>query len=299
VLGLIGKLLASYRTGGELPAPLFAGDDLVAAVERPRGVPIGNLTSQLWGNFYLDALDHWITETEGHGAYFRYTDDFLVFANDKERLHELGQGIVELLADARLKLAEPKSRLLATREGVPFCGFRFLPERRPRVLGATKRRFEQRRYRMYARHAPLWRLTQCVFAWYQFSREGNSEGLRRAYGRWPLDARLKRRQRKMARVLRGGSWNNNNADNLLSSYRNNNAPDNRNDNIGFRVVLVGLCSTKAEQSGVMSGGANLPVQSQESSLTAVPAPGGELPGKDAVQAVAGKHEMKVTACFSV
>jgi hypothetical protein len=39
------------------------------------------------------------------------------------------------------------------------------------------------------------------------------------------------------RVLRGGSWNNNDPDNLLSSYRNNDDPDNRNDNIGFRVVL--------------------------------------------------------------
>ncbi len=40
------------------------------------------------------------------------------------------------------------------------------------------------------------------------------------------------------RVLRGGSWNNNNPTNLLSSNRNNNTPTNRNDNNGFRCVLV-------------------------------------------------------------
>jgi hypothetical protein len=40
------------------------------------------------------------------------------------------------------------------------------------------------------------------------------------------------------RVLRGGSWNNNNNDNYRSAYRNNNWPDNRNNNIGFRVVLA-------------------------------------------------------------
>ena len=40
------------------------------------------------------------------------------------------------------------------------------------------------------------------------------------------------------RVLRGGSWNNDNPDNLLSSNRNNNTPGNRNNNNGFRVVLV-------------------------------------------------------------
>ena len=38
-------------------------------------------------------------------------------------------------------------------------------------------------------------------------------------------------------VLRGGSWNNN-PRNCRSAYRNNNAPDNRNNNIGFRVVFV-------------------------------------------------------------
>ena len=40
------------------------------------------------------------------------------------------------------------------------------------------------------------------------------------------------------RVLRGGSWNNNSASNLLSSNRNNDQPGNRNDNNGFRLVLV-------------------------------------------------------------
>jgi len=40
-----------------------------------------------------------------------------------------------------------------------------------------------------------------------------------------------------SRALRGGSWNNN-QDNARAAYRNNNSPDNRNDNNGFRVVVV-------------------------------------------------------------
>ena len=50
----------------------------------------------------------------------------------------------------------------------------------PRILGATKRRFEKRRCRLL-NLGDLRRLSIAVFAWYQFSREGNSEGLRRAY----------------------------------------------------------------------------------------------------------------------
>lgn len=53
---LIRRILASYRTGPEIPAVCFPGDDLAMVAERPRGLPIGNLTSQLWGNFYLDAM---------------------------------------------------------------------------------------------------------------------------------------------------------------------------------------------------------------------------------------------------
>lgn len=182
VLALIARILASYRTGSEVPPPLFPGEDFLEAAGRPRGLPIGNLTSQLWGNFYLDALDHWLTETERHGACVRYTDDFLIFGNEKARLWELHAAIARHLATLRLRLAEPKSRVLATREGVPFCGFRFLPSGGPRILGATKRRFEARR-RVWAGRRAFRRLSAAVFAWYQFSREANAAGLRRAYTR--------------------------------------------------------------------------------------------------------------------
>lgn len=38
------------------------------------------------------------------------------------------------------------------------------------------------------------------------------------------------------RVNRGGSWNNNDAQNLRAAYRNANHPGNRNDNLGFRLA---------------------------------------------------------------
>jgi hypothetical protein len=44
--------------------------------------------------------------------------------------------------------------------------------------------------------------------------------------------------RKTYRVVRGGSWNNDNENNFRCAYRNNNRPDNRNDNNGFRVAVL-------------------------------------------------------------
>ncbi len=173
---LIRRILASYQTGAEVPS------DWPDAIPRPRGLPIGNLTSQLWGNFYLDGVDHWITETQGHGAYLRYTDDLLLFGDDKPRLWQLCDGVAEELARLRLKLSDPKSRLLATRECVPFCGFRFPFRLCPRIVGSIKRRFE-RRCRSLRHRQNYARLTAATFSWYQFSREANSTGLRRAYYR--------------------------------------------------------------------------------------------------------------------
>lgn len=147
-----------------------------------RGLPIGNLTSQWWGNFLLDGMDHWITETRSHGSYLRYTDDFLLFGEDKPALWRLREDVIQQLAAVDLRLAEPKSRLLACREGVPFCGFLFRPGLAPRVLGATKRRFLERRHRLLSAGDTA-RLTQSTFAWYQFSREANSKGLRQAWSR--------------------------------------------------------------------------------------------------------------------
>lgn len=131
--------------------------------------PNRNLTSQFWGNFYLDALDHTLTESERHGAYLRYTDDFLLFGDDKARLRALEERISGELAAIHLRLAEPTSCILACGEGVPFCGFRFLPGMRPRVLGPTKHRFEKRRATLFKTGASPAEVTQSVFAWHQFS----------------------------------------------------------------------------------------------------------------------------------
>ncbi len=261
VIALCERIIASHHTadGG-----------------RKCGLPIGNLTSQLWGNFILDGMDHFITEKERHGAYQRYTDDFLLFSNDKPRLWEMRARVVEQLAALHLELAIPKSRMMACREGVPFCGFRFYPGVKPRVLGATKRRFEKRRSHQLKERGDFLKIRQGILSWYHFSREGNAEGLLRAYTQWPPHGhRLRRRRGWSARVLRGGSWNNNDRDNLASSNRNNNTPDNRNNNNGFRcVVVVGRSSPKLDAETICQspGGNSLPGPSQEAKLTRAPAP---------------------------
>ena len=164
--------------------PLFPGDDLAVVADRSRGLPIGNLTSQLWGNFYLDEIDHRLEESPlCRGRFVRYTDDILVLRGREGA--SLGGADGCLSRIWRGFGSGWRSRRVACSPVARACrsvGFRFLPGLRPRILGATKRRFEKRRSRLLNR-GDLQRLSTAVFAWYQFSREGNSEGLRRAYAR--------------------------------------------------------------------------------------------------------------------
>ena len=65
-------LMAVIIDRGEVPEPhyrYFPGDDLFTPYDRSKGLPIGNLTSQLWANTYLSGFDHWAMEELRVGAY--------------------------------------------------------------------------------------------------------------------------------------------------------------------------------------------------------------------------------------
>jgi RNA-directed DNA polymerase len=104
----------------------FPGDNLFTPLERKRGLPIGNLTSQFFANFYLNGLDHYIKETLQAKCYVRYLDDFSIFSADQSFLVAANLGIENYLFTLRLQLHPLKSQLFETRQGANFLGFRVL-----------------------------------------------------------------------------------------------------------------------------------------------------------------------------
>jgi hypothetical protein len=76
VMWLIDRILESGVgvLSEEYEMAWFPGDDLTAAL-RPRGLPIGNLTSQFWANCYLDCFDHFVKRELRCPGYVRYVDD--------------------------------------------------------------------------------------------------------------------------------------------------------------------------------------------------------------------------------
>ncbi|MEM6402362.1 MAG: RNA-directed DNA polymerase [Cyanobacteria bacterium P01_D01_bin.116] len=107
----------------------FPGDDLLTPVNRRRGLPIGNLTSQFFANIYLNSFDHFVKEQLKVRKYVRYVDDFALFDDDWQILANARLAIEEYLAQLRLQIHPIKSQLFETKIGASFLGFRIFPNR--------------------------------------------------------------------------------------------------------------------------------------------------------------------------
>ncbi|MBX3056934.1 MAG: hypothetical protein KF770_10720, partial [Anaerolineae bacterium] len=159
----------------------FPGDDLLAAL-RPRGLPIGNLTSQFWANVYLNPLDQFIKRRLRCKGYVRYVDDLLLFAEDKATLWAWHEAVVDRLAELRLTV-HPGAHPRPVSEGIPFLGFHIFPERmrlKRRKGIAYRRKFRQLLRRYAAGEIELAQVNVSVRGWVNHARFGNTVGLRKA-----------------------------------------------------------------------------------------------------------------------
>ncbi len=158
----------------------FPGDDLFA-VTRPRGLPIGNLTSQFWANVYLDPFDHFVKRELRCKAYLRYVDDSLLFADDKMTLRIWKIAIQKRLMRYRLVIHEHAHPRPVT-EGIPFLGFIVFPERRRlkrRKAVHFQRRLKELRRQWHAGTIPLAEVRASLLGWINHARHGNTVGLRK------------------------------------------------------------------------------------------------------------------------
>jgi RNA-directed DNA polymerase len=181
---LVDRILASGVgvLRGEYRMAWFPGDDLFA-VNRPRGLPIGNLTSQFWANCFLDPFDHFVKRELNCKGYLRYVDDVLLFAGDKATLWDWREATIERLARMRLTIHECQAFPRPVSEGIPFLGFVVFPAKRrlKRRKGIAYRRRLKGLLAAYATgETSLDRVNGSVQGWVNHVRYGDTWGLRRA-----------------------------------------------------------------------------------------------------------------------
>jgi hypothetical protein len=183
VLWLVDRILESGEgVLSEVYGMVYFPGDTLFAINRPRGLPIGNQTSQFWGNVILSPVDHFAKRELRCPGYVRYVDDLLVFGDDKRSLWEAKRRLVERLETLRLAVhtgAHPRP----VQEGIPFLGFVVFPERR-RLKRRKGVAFRQRLSGL----AEGWRageisrqsVAATVESWENHARYGNTTGLRKA-----------------------------------------------------------------------------------------------------------------------
>ena len=114
----------------------------------PEGIPIGNLTSQLFANAYLNELDHFVKRELKERFYIRYMDDFLILGPDKKRLGEDKERIRIFLRERlRLEMHPKKAEIFPINRGLDFLGY-VIRDHRRFLRKSTVKRFvkKARRY---------------------------------------------------------------------------------------------------------------------------------------------------------
>lgn len=183
VIRLVERIIASGAgvLADEYTMVYFPGDDLFA-VNRPRGLPIGNLTSQFWSNCYMNMLDQFVVRDLRCKAYLRYVDDFALFSDSKAQLWHWKQALIEWLARLRLTVHLHEGQVMPCTVGIAWLGF---------VIYRTHRLLKRRNLVHFTRHfervIDSYRREQISFAeldaavqgWINHVRYGDTWGLRR------------------------------------------------------------------------------------------------------------------------
>jgi retron-type reverse transcriptase len=138
----------------------FKGHGVLQLVERVvsahhdspgHGLPIGALTSQWFGNDYLDPLDRFLLESRQAAGFVRYMDDFVLWGQTRAEVGANARAAGEFLHQ-QLDLKAKPPQINRSGHGVTFCGFRVLPHRL---------RLSQRRRKRYLRRKQFWEAAFC------------------------------------------------------------------------------------------------------------------------------------------
>lgn len=117
---------------------LWLIDDILDSME---GLPIGNLTSQYFGNFYLYQFDWWVKQQLSVSGYYRYCDDLILFADRKSQLRAWFYQIENYLNGMGLDVKPNWQIVSMQKQGVDFVGFVFMLDKtklRPSIAANFK-----------------------------------------------------------------------------------------------------------------------------------------------------------------
>lgn len=150
------------------------------ATRSGKGIPIGNLTSQIFANLYLDGIDHFVKQSLGVKAYLRYVDDLVLLGDDKDWLWRCRDAIAECVGELGLELHPRKAQIYRTSDRVELLGYHL--SRNRRWLRNDNGYRARRRIRALAEaysdgHLDLDEVRSRIHSWLGHARHAETTGL--------------------------------------------------------------------------------------------------------------------------
>lgn len=183
LLDLLEKIINSEST--KFGLPLGKEPDEVEIADRlgDKGMPIGNLTSQMFANIYLNEVDQYAKHELGLHYYIRYMDDIIILHHDKKYLAEVKKLLRIFLEDnLRLNLNN-KTAIRPCSMGIDFVGYRiWATHRRLKKKTAVKIKRTLKRYikRVNAGEESREKMDRAIASYRGILSHCNSYGMRQS-----------------------------------------------------------------------------------------------------------------------
>lgn len=144
LLGIMRRKIKDDNAVWLLREAIFSYSSKYSDIFNQKGVPIGNLTSQLFANIYMNEFDQFVKHKLRVKNYLRYTDDFIIVSADWQYLRELINPIKSFLSiKLSLKLHPKKVTIDKFSCGIDFLGYVTLPHYRLLRTKTRRRMFRK------------------------------------------------------------------------------------------------------------------------------------------------------------
>jgi len=169
-------LKTQVRRKIKCPDTLWLIDDII---DSNQGLPIGNYTSQYFGNVYLSSFDWWVKQRIKPRAYFRYCDDLVLLADSAAEAHQYRETLFEKLdADYALTVKPDWQVFPVDARGLDFVGFVFKSSgTRIRKSIAKGVRKKAKSIRLKDRHMTPYQIANGAGSYWGWCKHGGGKGL--------------------------------------------------------------------------------------------------------------------------
>ena len=116
-------------------------NEILYAQKRDKGIEIGNYTSQIFANIYLNEVDQYIKKELKVKYYVRYLDDSILIVQTKEEAKKLLKLIQKFLKEELELELNDKTQIFKGKQGVNFCGYKIY-EYRMKIRDGGKRKLK-------------------------------------------------------------------------------------------------------------------------------------------------------------